>query len=57
MSPEAILKVGNVVVVSSRGSTFYVFDPDSAHELRRFNITTVARELGEKRGERQLIVV
>ena len=41
------MSVGDVVVVTSKGSVFYVFDPDSAHELRRFDICAITRQLGK----------
>lgn len=47
-SPELILPVGEVVVVSTNGSMFYVFDAQSALELRRFDVTSITKPLGER---------
>jgi len=47
ITPEAILKVGGVVVVSCGSSVFHVFDADSAKELRRLDVSAITRQLGK----------
>ena len=46
-----IQPVGEIVVVATLSSVFYVFDAVSAMELRRFDITSIIQPLGKRTGE------
>lgn len=46
--PEHIVSLGDVVVVGTRkGSILFIFDAQSAHLLRKFDIMPVARLLSK----------
>jgi hypothetical protein len=49
--PEKLLPIDDIVVVSTKGSVFYVFDSRSARVIQKFDVSHITRHLGECVGE------
>ena len=43
--PDHILPLGDVVAVSTKGSTLFIFDAESANILRKFDVYPITKQL------------